>query len=54
MSSYLDSAKDPVALNVMMSVLPDGTIYAAQSKLDAKAKGISVSIENTGYRRIAP
>lgn len=53
-SSYLDSAKDPVALNVMMSVLPDGTIYAAQSKLDAKAMGISVSIENTGYRRIAP
>ena len=53
-SSHLESAKDPIALNVTMSVLPDGTIYAAQSKLDAKAKGISVSIENTGYRRIAP
>ena len=53
-STYLDSAKDPIALNVTMSVLPDGTIYAAESKLDAKAKGISVSIENTGYRRIAP
>ena len=53
-SSYLDGSDDPVALNVTMSVLPDGTIYAAQSILNASAKGISVSVENTGYRRIAP
>jgi len=53
-ATYLDSADDPIALNVMMSVLPDGTIYAGRSTLDAKAKGLSVSIENTGYRRIVP
>jgi hypothetical protein len=53
-SSYLDSPQDAIALNVTMSVLPDGTIYAARSSLDAKAKGLNVTVENTGYRRIAP
>jgi len=53
-ASYLDSPSDAVALNVAMSVLPDGTIYAQRSTLDARAKGISVSVENSGYRRIAP
>ena len=53
-SSYLDSPDDPVVLNVTMSVLPDGTIYAERSILDAQAKGVSVSVENAGYRRLAP
>jgi hypothetical protein len=53
-ASYLDSPADAIALNVTMSVLPDGTIYAARSTLDAKAKGLNVTVENTGYRRIAP
>lgn len=51
-NSYLDTAEDPIALNVTMSVLPDGTIYTARSVLDAKAKDISVTVENTGYRRM--
>jgi hypothetical protein len=53
-ASYLDSPGDAIALNVTMSVMPDGTIYAARSSLDAKAKGLNVTVENTGYRRIAP
>lgn len=53
-ASYLDSPEDAVALNVTMGVLPDGTIYAARSSLDAKAKGLNVTVDNTGYRRIAP
>jgi hypothetical protein len=51
-NSYLDTAEDAIALNVTMSVLPDGTIYTARSLLDARAKGISVTVENGGYRRM--
>lgn len=51
-NSYLDTPEDAIALNVTMSVLPDGTIYTARSVLDAKAKDISVTVENGGYRRM--
>jgi hypothetical protein len=50
-SSYLDSPADPVLLDVGMGVLPDGTIYTAKTVLDAKAKGLTVTVENTGYRK---
>jgi hypothetical protein len=53
-TSYLDSPADAIALNVTMSMLPDGTIYAERSSLDAKAKGLNVTVENTGHRRIVP
>jgi hypothetical protein len=52
-ASYLDSLDDAISLDVTMSVLPDGTIYAQKSTLDAKAKGVTVSVENSGYQRIA-
>ncbi|MEE9141719.1 MAG: hypothetical protein V3U59_03325 [Gammaproteobacteria bacterium] len=51
-SSYLDTAKDAVQLDVAMGVLPDGTIYAANTTLDARAKEILVAIENSGYHRV--
>ena len=51
-ASYLDSPQDAVQLDVAMGVLPDGTIYAARSVLDAKAKDITVTVENSGYRKI--
>ncbi|MGH8863297.1 MAG: hypothetical protein ACREVZ_01395, partial [Burkholderiales bacterium] len=51
--SYLDSPEDPVALKSTMSVLPDGTIYTARTVLDAKAQDLSVTVENSGYRRTA-
>lgn len=50
-SSYLDTPKDAVQMNVTMSVLSDGTIYTEKSVLDAPAKGIAVTVENSGYRR---
>lgn len=53
-ASYLDTAADAVAMDVTMSVMQDGTIYAARSVLDAKAKGLSVTVENSGHRRVAP
>ena len=53
-ASYLDSPKDTTNLNVTMSVLPDGTIFAERTVLNAPAKGLNVSIDNTGYRRTAP
>ena len=43
---------DAVQLDVAMGVLPDGTIYAANTTLDARAKEILVAIENSGYHRV--
>lgn len=50
-SSYLDSESDVVRLDVSMGLLPDGTIYTADTKLNAPAKKVVVDIANTGYRR---
>lgn len=50
-ASYVDQPDDAVSLAVNMSVLPDGTMYAANSVLDANSKGIRVAIDNTGYRK---
>lgn len=51
-NSHLDTTSDPVVLQVTMSVLPDGTIYAQRTVLDAAAEKLSVAIENSGYRRL--
>ncbi len=50
-SSYLDSPEDAVVVNVTMGLLPDGTIYTQKTTLDAQAEDITVTVENTGYRR---
>lgn len=52
-SSYLDDPQDAVTLAVTMGVLPDGTIYPAQTVLDAKAKGVTVTVDNSGYRPLS-
>lgn len=52
-SSYLESQKDAVQLDVVMDVLPDGTIYTSKTTLNAPAEKITVIIENTDYRRTA-
>jgi hypothetical protein len=52
-ASYLDDPGDAVVLDVGMGVLPDGTIYTAKTVLDAKAKGLTVTVENTGYHKVA-
>ena len=51
-SSYLDSPDDAVKLDVVEGVLADGTIYTAKTTLNAPAKGVTVVIENTGYRKL--
>jgi len=50
-STYLDSAEDPVGLVVDMAGLDDGTGYPARIGLEAKAKQMDVTIENSGYRK---
>lgn len=49
-NSYLDKPDEIVTLAVQMTSLPDGAIYAAQTTLTAKAKNITVVIQNSGYR----
>jgi hypothetical protein len=50
-SSYLDDAKDAVALDVRMSQLNDGTTYASNITLDAPKKQVNVAVASSGYRR---
>jgi hypothetical protein len=49
-ASYLDTPEDAVALSVEFGSLDDGTSYTTQTTLDAKAKQITVVIQNSGYR----
>ncbi len=51
-NTYLDKPEDVVTLAVQMSSLPDGAIYAGQTTLEAKAKNITVAIQNSGYRPV--
>jgi hypothetical protein len=54
LTSYLDSPEDAVTLQVTMGLMADGTIHADRTVLTAPAKDITVTIENTGYRKNAP
>lgn len=53
-ASHLDSAKDAIQLDVTMGLLPDGTIYTQKSVLNAPAKEVTVTVENSGHRHAAP
>jgi hypothetical protein len=50
-SSYLDSQKEPVTLDVRFSTLDNNATYASTIMLDAKGKNLTVNVENSGYRR---
>jgi hypothetical protein len=52
-NSYLDKPEETVTLAVRMSTLPDGALYAAQTTLDAKAKNITVVIQNSGHKPVS-
>jgi len=52
-NSYLDKQEDTVTLTVQMATLPDGALYAAQTTLDAKAKNITVVIQNSGFKPVS-
>jgi hypothetical protein len=51
-NTYLDKQEDTVTLDVKMNTLADGALYAAETKLDAVAKNITVVIQNTGHRPV--
>jgi hypothetical protein len=49
-STYLDSQKEPVTLDVRFSTLDNNATYASTIALEAKAKNLSVNVQNSGYR----
>jgi hypothetical protein len=51
-ATWLEKAEDAVTLDVRYATLPDGTSYVAKTTLDAKAKNITVTIENAGHKPI--
>jgi hypothetical protein len=50
-STYLDSPADIVTLDARMGQLNDGTIYTSDITLAASAKKLTVTVQNSGYRR---
>ena len=50
-STYLDSATDVVTLNARMGQLNDGTSYTSDVTLNAQVKKLTVTVQNTGYRK---
>jgi hypothetical protein len=52
-NTYLDTPQDAVTLTVGFGSLPDGASYNAQITLDAKAKNITVVVQNSGHRPLA-
>jgi hypothetical protein len=52
-NTYLDKPEDAVTLTVGFGALPDGASYNPQITLDAKAKNITVVIQNSGHRPMA-
>lgn len=53
-ATYLEKPEDTVTLAVRYGALADGTSFAAQTSLEAKAKNLLVVVQNTGHRPVAP
>lgn len=50
-TSYLDSDKEPVTLDVKFGLLDNNATYATTTVLEAKGKDLKVTVDNSGYRR---
>lgn len=50
-STYLDSPREPVTLDVRFGTLDSSAIYPANIGLDAPGKKLKVTVENSGYRK---
>jgi hypothetical protein len=50
-ASYLDSKEDAVTLDVRFGTLDNNATYASTIVLDARAKNLKVTVENSGYRK---
>jgi hypothetical protein len=53
-ATYTDTAKHGVTMNLVLGVLPDGTLHPATILLDIEQEEVRVTIENSGYRAAAP
>lgn len=51
-ATYLENPQDSVDLNVRFGLLADGTTYPQQVTLNAPAKNVQVTVENSGYLKI--
>ena len=51
-NTYMGDEKDAVTLQVQMATLPDGTSYEAQTVLNATAKKLVVTTNNSDYQKL--
>ena len=49
-ATYLEKKEDVVTLDVRFGALADGPSYSAKTTFEAKAKNITVVVENSGHR----
>ena len=50
-STYLDSQKEPVMLDVQFGTLDNNATYASTIVLQANGKNLTVNVQNSGYRK---
>jgi hypothetical protein len=50
-TTYVDSPKEPVILDVSFGQV-NGATYASMIVLQAKAKNVTINVQNSGYRRL--
>ena len=53
-NTYVGDPSNPVRMAVQFAPLPDGTNHPAQIVVNAPAKNLQVTIDNSNYQRIAP
>ena len=51
-STYIDSANEPVTLAIKFGTLENNATYASSIALVAKAKKLTVNVQNSGYRKM--
>jgi hypothetical protein len=51
-ASYLDTPSDVVTMTANMAQLGDGTSYTSDITLNAVAKNLTVTVQNSGYRKM--
>jgi hypothetical protein len=50
-TTYVDSPKEPVTLDVSFGLVDNSATYASLIVLEAKSKEVKISLQNSGYRR---
>jgi hypothetical protein len=53
-ATYLASPQEAATLDVRFATLSDGASYPSNVTLDAQAKNLTVAVQNSGYRKLAP